>query len=405
VPSELFDPLLELAFSVAQKGHKTKPRVAAPARLTPMLRFTKMPARARQTIWDVLDSDEEFRARVAKKADERTVGRAGMAMLERDDGWQELIDRLVEAAEEPVLDMGASDARKAEHRLGVAERSLARMTDELDAATTERDELAKELDDIRAAHAAAVEELATIRESNRDLAEQRQRAVAELKKTEVVMARHITERKLAEQQLQDMAAAQLSTTLDGGAITDAEVRDHADRLAEQAASLADSVAQLRERATPQRTPVARRTPMPLPPGVHDDGAEAAEYLIRIPKMVVLVDGYNVTRSVHDDWSIEEQRLWLAQGLRTLASRCAATFDVVFDGADVPSSGTGERDSGVCIRFSPDGVEADDVVIDAVRTVAADHPVTVVSSDKRVVRGAKANGANTISSQQLLELLN
>ena len=63
MPSELFDPLLELAFSVAQKGNKKKPRIAPPQRLVPMLRFTRMPARARQTIHDVLDTDPDFRAR------------------------------------------------------------------------------------------------------------------------------------------------------------------------------------------------------------------------------------------------------------------------------------------------------------------------------------------------------
>jgi len=225
MPSELFDPLLELAFSVAQQGNKKKPRIAPPQRLVPMLRFTRMPARARQTIHDVLDTDAEFRSRV-------------------------------------------------------------------------------------------------------------------------------------------LAAGGMLTALNA------------------------EVAELRDRATPSRTAVERRTRMPLPPGMHDDAAEALEYLLRIPGILVLVDGYNVTRTNHDDWPLEEQREWLARGLRNLSSRTSAVFDVVFDGADVGTVAGGGRDRGVSVRFSPEGVEADDVIIERSGRVDADRPVLVVSSDRRVQAGRR-----------------
>lgn len=403
MPSELLDPLLELAFSVAQQGNKKKPRIAPPQRLVPMLRFTRMPARARQTIHDVLDSDEEFRRRVLEAADERSIGRVGMAFLERNDGWEELIARFVEATDEPIIDR-SGDARKLEHRLDVAERSVARLEAERDAALAEAAELRERADAAAAESSSAAVEVEGLRNDVARLTEERQRAVAELKQTELVMARHVAERKLVEQQLSDMTAAQLRTVAEGGAIADAEVRERADRLRGMLTALGTEVAELRSRATPERAAVERRTPMPLPPGMFDDSTDALDYLLRIPGIVVLVDGYNVTRTNHDDWPLEDQREWLAQGLRALSARTAASFDVIFDGADVGAVAGGGRDRGVSVRFSPEGVEADDVIIERSGRVNADRPLLVVSSDRRVQAGAAANGANVASSAQLLAVL-
>ena len=40
--------------------------------------------------------------------------------------------------------------------------------------------------------------------------------------------------------------------------------------------------------------VARRRPLPLPPAVFDDSAEAAAFLTGTDGVVLLVDGYNVS---------------------------------------------------------------------------------------------------------------
>jgi rRNA-processing protein FCF1 len=56
------------------------------------------------------------------------------------------------------------------------------------------------------------------------------------------------------------------------------------------------------------------------------------------------------------------------------------------------------------RFSPVGVEADDVVIDLVGRIPVATPVVVVSSDKRVREGARRAGANLLHARQLLALL-
>jgi predicted RNA-binding protein with PIN domain len=79
--------------------------------------------------------------------------------------------------------------------------------------------------------------------------------------------------------------------------------------------------------------------------------------------------------------------------------------VVFDGADpvwpavVPT--TARR---VKVSFSPADVEADDVILARVADIDPSRPVLVASSDRRVRDGAAAQGANVISSDQLLAVM-
>jgi predicted RNA-binding protein with PIN domain len=403
VASELFDPLLELALDVARQGSKAKPPVPAPPRLAPMLKFTKVPGKAKDAVFDVLDSDEKFRARVLEKAEEKSVGRIGMSFLARPDGWQDFVATMVDAADEPLIESSRT-LSKLEAQLDAAHQARDRAGDDLAesetanaAATAEGEALRRERDELEL-------EVRRLQTSNAELVEQRRRAVAELKQTEAVMVRHVQERKRLESQVEAMAAAQLATTAVGGGVTDVEVRASVDALDDAIDELRGHVDHLRRQATPERVQTRRRTPLPVPPGIFDDSSEMTDYLFAIPNMVALVDGYNVTKETHDEWELEQQRDWLEQGLRALASRTNTTFDVVFDGANVVTSGARDTSSGVRIRFSPEGVEADDVIIAEVGTIDRSRPVTVVSSDKRVRSGARDHGANLLTSRQLLDAL-
>lgn len=404
VPSELFDPLLELALKVAKRGKKTKPPIPPPPRLAPILEFAKVPAKAKEAVLEVLDADEAFRQRVLDQADEKTIGRVGMSYLERTGGWESFIATMLEAAEEPVIEPSGAIA-KLEQQLDAAvqarEVALDAVSEEhtlLEQAVVRADALERERDELEL-------EVRRLQASNAELVEQRRRAVAELKQTESVMVRHIEERKRLEALVEKMTTAQLATTAVGGGITDVEVRVATDELDRVVADLRSQIDHLRRQATPELIRAPRRTPLPVPPGLFDDSKEMAEYLLAIPNMLVLVDGYNVTKTAHEEWDLEQQRDWLEQGLRSIAARTSATFDVVFDGAGVVSGGQREVSSQVRIRFSPDGVEADDVIIDHVPSVDPHRPLTVVSSDQRVRSGAGDAGANLLTSRQLIDVLN
>jgi rRNA-processing protein FCF1 len=59
---------------------------------------------------------------------------------------------------------------------------------------------------------------------------------------------------------------------------------------------------------------------------------------------------------------------------------------------------------VRVRFSPPGVEADDVIIEMAGSIPANRPVIVASSDRRVRDGARRHGANLLGARQLTEAL-
>jgi predicted RNA-binding protein with PIN domain len=150
---------------------------------------------------------------------------------------------------------------------------------------------------------------------------------------------------------------------------------------------------------------ARRVPLVLPGGMFDDSPEAAEHLLRTPGVTLIVDGYNVTMTGWPELAAGEQRRRLVTALQGLAARTTTRSEVVFDGADVdpqlvPTAGR----QLVRVRFSPPGVEADDVVLDLVEGLPAATPLVVASSDKRVREGAKRLGANLLHARQLLDLL-
>ena len=200
-----------------------------------------------------------------------------------------------------------------------------------------------------------------------------------------------------------MTTAQLSTTAVGGTLNNEQVRDAVGAIEALIADASAQLDSLRSAATPEQVVVERRVPLRVPHGLLDDSVEYAEYLLAIPNMTVLVDGYNVTKLAHYDQPLEQQRSWLEQQLCGLLGSVTASFDVVFDGADVDVDSR-SLDPRVRVRFSPDGVEADDVIIDSVSAMDRARPVTVISSDKRVRAGVTERGANVLHSAQLVALL-
>lgn len=164
--------------------------------------------------------------------------------------------------------------------------------------------------------------------------------------------------------------------------------------------------ELERRTSRRRPPGPRRRPTPLPLAVFEDSAAAAEHLVRVGGMLVLVDGYNVSKRAWDDAPIPEQRRRLVDALTELVARTGVGIQVVFDGAEQPeppAPGTRSR-SPVQVRFSPPGVEADEVLIELVDQRPLTQPVAVATSDRRVQDEVRRRGANVITTPQLLELL-
>ncbi|PXY21712.1 RNA-binding protein [Prauserella sp. PE36] len=126
-------------------------------------------------------------------------------------------------------------------------------------------------------------------------------------------------------------------------------------------------------------------------------------LLSLPKVHVIVDGYNVTKTGYPDLTLAEQRNRLIGQLSALAARTGAELTVVFDGAGVTSiPATTPR--GVRVLFSDPGVLADDVIRSLVSTEPSGRPMIVVTSDQAVVTSVRGDGAHAVPSAVFLTRL-
>lgn len=162
----------------------------------------------------------------------------------------------------------------------------------------------------------------------------------------------------------------------------------------------------RAAVAPRRPHGSGRRPARLPPAVLEDSVEAAAFLVRLSRVVVLVDGYNVSKTAWNGLALVDQRERLIAALDGLSSRTGADPVIVFDGVEAGGllPGSGSRSRATRVRFTDAEVEADDVVLSMVEQFPPGRPVVVVSSDRRVQEGARAQGANVIGSHQLLATL-
>ena len=471
----LLRPALEAAVAVARAGEDATPIEPPPPALRPFLHFAKLPRPALVAARRVLDSDDEFRARVVDTVTEGDVGRSGWLYLSRPDGWEkelaELVGEAADAVEREADRRAEGDARK---RLAGAETARRRAEEAAIASESDAARAATALADERHARRAAVEQatklearlaqVTTERDRARALAAEAAAAAGEASAAAETAAHEVEElRALLRAAEEEMARLERAASVVVLPVEPAERAEHEQQsqaldvagaaaalidAARAAAALADGLALVATSLQPQPLPQApagragpgaptvgaipaaagparpagpgsapstdkprgpragpRPMPVALPPGIFDDSVEAADHLVRVPGVAVLVDGYNVSKLGWPDHSIAEQRRRLVDALSEMSARTGAEVTVVFDGADtvwspqVPSTGRRVR-----VVFSPPGVEADDVVIARAAELRPFRPVVVASSDNRVRAGSAGAGANVISSPQLLAVL-
>jgi len=424
---------------VARTGEEATPAQPAPPALRPFLQFSRLPPRALVALRKALDTDEGFRARVVETVTEDAVGRAGWLYLSRPDGWDDELADLVGAAE--AVEEEAEDRRaenEARRRLAGAEAAVRRAEQAAAGAQAGAARAEAALGDERRARREAADRAAELdRRLSGAVAERdRARLGASEAATEADRLRvrlgQLEDRLRQLEKAPPAPVARPDVTrapepapspaapgaVDGEAVAEA-LADAARAAAGLAESLSAAAAALvpapqpadRAPAPPllpaerRRPTQPRRRPVPLPPGVLDDSPEAADHLMRVPGVALVVDGYNVSQTGWPGRPIAEQRRRLVDALAELAARTGADVSVVFDGSDTAwPAPVGTTARAVRVSFSPPGVEADDVVIERVTQLPASRPVVVASSDRRVQDGARASGANVLSSAQLLAAL-
>jgi predicted RNA-binding protein with PIN domain len=333
---------------------------------------------------------------------------AALAYLTRPERWLDLL-----AAATQTLRADAESGAVAA-RLATAEQLVARAEHERAVAKVEAEKLRDELTRLRA-------EAAGLREETRNLARSLRDAQARERKTADVLA---TERGRASRAAADADAEQRRLR---ARLADAELAASGARAqAKEARAVGDArlwllLETIGQAAAGLRRDLALQPPPRLPadyvadevadrPGGRRADARALDaddparldQLLALPKVHLIVDGYNVTKKGFGDVSLEQQRTRLIAALAGLAAQSGAEVTVVFDGAERIAGLPGTR--GVRVLFSRKSETADEVIRQLVRAEPDGRPVVVISSDREVADGVRRHGAYPLSSDTLLRRL-
>ncbi|MDQ1466665.1 MAG: hypothetical protein QOH10_1080 [Actinomycetota bacterium] len=305
------------------------------------------------------------------------------------------------------------DLEEGLRRLEVARAELTRerdaLADQLRAERRERRE--RERDDRFAADAAVAARRVVELEAEvaRAVAHQeraeaaRERAVARGERSQVERARADERRERAEAERADAVARAeaLATELDALR----RAAPEGSELGESRESR-DSAAQT-SRPPARGTapgPIRRRARPTLPGGLFADSPPGVDAMLRSGPVLLVVDGYNVSKAAGPSASLALERESLVRALHSLHLTSGADVLVVFDGDGTPAFSKTNRPAGVRVVFSSPGVEADSVVVESVAATPLHTPVVVASSDRWVREHSETFGAVVVSAATLVTLL-
>jgi predicted RNA-binding protein with PIN domain len=149
----------------------------------------------------------------------------------------------------------------------------------------------------------------------------------------------------------------------------------------------------------------RREPLPVPGGRRADDPETLAAWMATDGVLVLVDGYNVTKHPlgFPERSLEDQRTLVLDLCRRLARRFGAAVTVVFDGGTIEPIPSRLPLGPVEVVFTDAGRTADDEIVARTNATPPERPVVVVSSDNELRERVGALGASAARSPALLGL--
>jgi predicted RNA-binding protein with PIN domain len=376
---------------------------------------------------DAVESDAEFRGHVAAQAraleptaasaldagepvpDAELAAAAAVAYLVRGDGWRDVL-RAAEAADSAASAADASGSAAAVDRMASA----------LDAARAEakaaRQRQRAQVDELKAANAQLRRTVADTRRELRD-AQEAARAASEQAGTDGREAAHAIRSLESETRRLRARIAELEA---GSSAARRAARDDRDaevmRLRLLLDTMVDAVAGIRrELALPPSEMLPADTVVALEPAsdslaigagkaMPDDDPALLRRLIDLPRVHLIIDGYNVTKAAWPESPLDRQRSRLVRGVNALVAGKGVETTVVFDGADLvhPPAVTAPR--AVRVRFSPPGVIADDLIRQLVEAEPVGRPVVVVSTDREVARTVTKKGARAVASLALIRAL-
>jgi len=335
---------------------------------------------------------------------------AALAYLARPVGWREQIETATTALRaEAEAAVTAGTLRDMEQRVARAEHDRA-------VARVEADKLRDELARLRDEAAALREDVRSAQKTLRELQGRERKATemlsAERGRTARATADHDAEVRRLKARLAEAETAAGSakqSVKEARAVDDARLWLLLETIGQAAVGLRRELAL--DPASRLPADFVADASADRPEAVMGTGARALspddparlDQLLALPKVHLVVDGYNVTKKGYGGISLEQQRSRLVSALGGVAAQTGAEVTVAFDGAE-RVVGLPPAPRGVRVLFSRKGETADELIRRLVRAEPAGRPVVVISSDKEVADGVRRHGAYPLTSDALLKRL-
>ncbi|MDH3606237.1 MAG: NYN domain-containing protein [Acidimicrobiia bacterium] len=387
IPFEFLVPGIEAARAALRRLKEDD----VPARLRKVASYSggRLPAPLAKALVAYLDGDDWLREKALKELDPEATDSSSGLFLRRPDGWLFEIGKQVGAS---AGGAAAAQVTDLERRLASAAKSEAEARRRLDEAKAQ---LAREKERHRGEVELVRGQLREVREADRREDDVHTRELAELEAARsAAQAAHEAEleagqalkerlRRAEEQRAEVERRVQAGTQTAWGSGDPVALARHLDTLIRTVEA---------DPALLEFTQPTREREWKLPPGARPDQRNAIDWLMRQPRpFTCIVDGYNLTHRLSGGTdSAARERLNDALARFKLRTRTPAKVIVVYDSAVSPEIETGAGPGGVWVRFTREGLIADEEI----RRLAeeADDPVVVVSSDREVREGSEKHGA-------------
>lgn len=135
-------------------------------------------------------------------------------------------------------------------------------------------------------------------------------------------------------------------------------------------------------------------PSRLPGGVAPDTVQAARALLH-PRIVLLVDGYNVTRQHAGHLPLEQQRTWLRTAVTAVQTRVDVEAHLVWDGSG--DRATSQRRGRLTEHWTSREWLADDDIVFLVEGLDDDQAAVVVTDDRELRDRVRARSVDLLAT--------
>jgi predicted RNA-binding protein with PIN domain len=374
-----------------------------------------------------VDSDDEFRGHLATQVkalapaaaaaiegedeigDEDLVESAALAVILRPEGWEKLVERARELEAhrrtspdgdlQSTVDKLARDLDQARGETKAVRERLRAQMDELKSEnTTLRQKLGETRVRLRDADAESAKTSERLEAAGRQAEVANRVAEAEARRLRQRIAELEAESSTSRRAVRDLRESEtvrLRLLLDTLMETSMGLRREL-ALPPTDASPADSV--------PAVEPIEGSGVGGVGRALLEDDPGLLRKLLELPRVHLLVDGYNVSKTAWPTAPLDQQRNRLVSGVAALVGGKGIETTVVFDGAELKNPPMVTSPKSVRVRFSPPGVIADDLIRQLVSAEPGGRPVVVVSTDREVAESVVKMGARSVAAIALVNAM-